>query len=148
MKVNFAEKKLTLTDVLYVSKLNKNLLSIKAVSRHRVTVEFRLKSMLFKHNESVVTTANQHSSVYIVRSLSEKVAFKVQIYQDLTTSLTLSVTAGGDSLASELTSQLNRAVSDYVISSFITSYTTEGLKHTSKNSNSLTKAQSNYLKWY
>ena len=76
MKINFIEKKLTLTDVLYISELNKNLLLIKAVSRYRVTVEFKLKSILFKHNESVIATVNQHSSVYIVRSLSEKVAFK------------------------------------------------------------------------
>ena len=63
VKVNFVEKKLILTDVLYISELNENLLSIETVSRHKVTVKFELKSVLFKHNESVVATTNQHSSV-------------------------------------------------------------------------------------
>ena len=146
MKVNFAEKKLTLIDVLYIFKLNKNLLLIEAVSRHRVTVKFKLKSVLFKHNRSVIATANQYSSVYIVRSLSEKVTFKIQIYQNLTTSLTLSVTAEGDSSVLKLISELDRAVLSYVVSISTTFYATEGLEHTFKNSYSSTQTQSNYLK--
>ena len=71
--MNFVEKKLTLTDVFYISELNENLLLIEAVSRHRVTVKFELKSILFKHNRSIVATTNQHSLIYIVRSLSRKV---------------------------------------------------------------------------
>ena len=138
MKINFTEKKLTLIDVLYVSKLNENLLLIEAVSRHRVTVKLELKSILFKHNRSVIVTANQCSLIYIVRSLSRKVAFKVQIYQNLTISLTLSVTAEGDSSALKLTLKLNRALSDYLINNSATSYIIEGLKYTLKNSNSLT----------
>ena len=123
--MNFAEKKLTLTDVLCIFKLNRNLLLIKAVSRHRVTVKFRLKSVLFKHNRSVIATANQHSSVYIIRSLSRKVIFKIQIYQNLTTSLTLSVTAEEDLSVLKPALKLNRALSDYIVSNSITSYANE-----------------------
>ena len=144
--MNFTEKKLTLTDVLYISELNRNLLSIEAVSRHRVTVEFRLKSILFKHNESVVATVNQHSSVYIVKSLSRKVAFKIQVYQNLIISLTLSVTVEGDLLALKLTLKLNRAVLSHVVNNLTTSYTMENLEHTLRNLSSLTQTQSNYLK--
>ena len=140
MKVNFIEKKLTLTDVLYISKLNESLLLIEAVSRHEVTVKFRLKSVLFKHNRSVIATANQYSSVYIIRSLSKKVTFKVQAYQNLTISLTLSVTAERDSSASELISELDRAVLSHVVNNSATSYAIEDLGHTLKNSNSLTQA--------
>ena len=139
MKINFTEKKLTLTDILYIFKLNRNLLLIKAVSRHRVTVKFKLKSVLFKHNESVIAIINQHSSVYIVKSLSEKVIFKIQVYQNLTMSLTLSVTAEGDLSVSDLTLKLNKALSDYVVNNSATSYTIESLEHTSKNFNSLTQ---------
>ena len=146
VEVNFAEKKLTLTDVLYIPELNRNLLSIEAVSRHRVTVKFELKSVLFKYNESVIVIINQYSSVYIVRSLSGKVAFKVQAYQNSTISLTLSATAGGDSSALKLTSELDRAVLSHVIDNSVISYATEGLKHLFKNSNSLTQTQFNYLK--
>ena len=39
-EIFFNEKKLTLNEVLYVSKLNENLLSIRAVSSHRITVKF------------------------------------------------------------------------------------------------------------
>ena len=134
--------------VLYVSKLNENLLLIEAASRYRVTVEFRLKSVLFKHNESVVATVNQHSSVYIIRSLSEKVAFKVQVYQNLTTSLALSVTVEKDLSALKLTLKLDRAVLSHVVNNSTTSYTTESLEHTLKSSNSLTQTQSDYLKWH
>ena len=146
VKLNFVEKKLTLTDVFYIFKLNRNLLLIEAVSRHRVTVKFRLKSVLFKHNRSVIATANQYSSVYIVRSLSRKVTFKVQVYQNSTTSLTLPVTVERDSLALKLTLKLNKAVLNYVINNFITFYTMKGLKYILKNSNSLTQAQTDYLK--
>ena len=148
MKVNFTEKKLTLTDVLYIFKLNGNLLLIEAVSRHEVTVKFRLKSVLFKHNESVSITANQYSSVYIVRSLSEKVTFKIQIYQNSTISLTLSVIAERDLSALKLTLELDRAVLSYVIDNSITSYAIESLEHMFKNFNSLTLTQFNYLKWH
>ena len=40
VKVFFEEEKLTLNEVLYVSKLDRNLLSIRAVSSHRITVKF------------------------------------------------------------------------------------------------------------
>ena len=72
--------------------------------------------------------------------------FKIQVYQNLTTSLTLSVTVRRDLSASELTLKLDKTVLSYVISNFITSYTMKGLKHTPENSNSLTQAQSDYLK--
>ena len=146
MKVNFIEKKLTLTDVLYIFKLNRNLLLIKAVSRHKVTVKFKLKSILFKHNKSVIATVNQYSSVYIIKSLSEKLVFKIQTYLNLITSLALSMTVEGDLSALKLTSELNRALSDYIVNNSATSYTIKSLKHISKNSNSLTQTQFNYLK--
>ena len=148
VEVDFAGKKLTLTDVLYVPELNGNLLLIGAASRHGVTVKFGLKSVLFKHNGSVVATANQHSSVYIFRSLSGKVAFKVQAYQNLTMSLALPATAGGDPSASGLAPELDGAVSSHVVGNPATPYATEGLGHTPKNPDSSTQAQSDYLKWH
>ena len=39
-EVFFDEKKLIFSEVLYVLKLNRNLLSIETVSSHRITVEF------------------------------------------------------------------------------------------------------------
>ena len=79
-EIFFKEEKLTLNEVLYVSELNRNLLSIKAVSSHRITVKFQTRNVFFKHNESVIATAKCHSSVYILKSLNREVIFKVQIY--------------------------------------------------------------------
>ena len=56
VKVFFEEEKLTLNEVLYVSELDRNLLSIKAVSSHTITVKFQTRNLLFKHNKSVVVT--------------------------------------------------------------------------------------------
>ena len=79
-EVFFKEEKLTLNEVLYVSELNKNLLLIKAISSHRITVKFHIRNVLFKHNKSVVVTAKPHSSIYILKSLNREMTFKVQIY--------------------------------------------------------------------
>ena len=51
------KKRLTLSDVLYVSELNKNLLLIEAVSNHSITVKFQIEKIIFRYNESVITTA-------------------------------------------------------------------------------------------
>ena len=58
------------------------------------------------------------------------------------------MTVKGDSSVLKLNLKLDRAVSSYVIDNSATSYAIKSLEHTSKNSNSLTQVQSDYLKWY
>ena len=53
-EVFFNEKKLTLNEVLYILKLNRNLLLIRAVSSHEITVKFETKNVLFKHNKNII----------------------------------------------------------------------------------------------
>ena len=79
-EVFFKEEKLTLNEVLYVLRLDRNLLLIRAVSSHRITVKFQTRNVLFKHNKSVVTITKCHSSVYILKSLNREMTFRVQTY--------------------------------------------------------------------
>ena len=97
----------------YVSKLDRNLLSIEAVSSHRITVKFWTRNVLFKHNESVVATAKCHSSVYILKSLNREIIFKVQIHWCAFIELTASVTTEKALPILKLVSESVRAVSEY-----------------------------------
>ena len=75
MKVTISGGIFTLEDVLHVPNLDGNLLSIGAARKHGITVEFGLKNVLFKHNGTVVCTAMQHGSIYVVKSTNGKMAF-------------------------------------------------------------------------
>ena len=54
VKILINKEILTLNNILYVFKLNKNLLLIKIVRQCNITVKFSLKNILFKHFKSIV----------------------------------------------------------------------------------------------
>lgn len=47
VEVCYNDKVLTLTDILFVLKLNRNLLSIKAASKNSITVKFKFINIVF-----------------------------------------------------------------------------------------------------
>ena len=144
-------KRLTLSDVLYMSELNRNLLSIEAVSSHDITVKFQNKEAVFEHKESVIATAKCHDSVYILKSLNRKVTFRVQTYSTLTNELTALTTAERASPMLELTSESVRAVTEYERVSVNDSAVRGDFTSIFlilKNSDFLTKAQTEYQKWH
>ena len=150
-EILFKEEKLTLNEVLYVSELDRNLLSIRAVSSHRITVKFWARDVLFKHNESIVATVKCHSSVYVLKSLNREVIFKVQIYWCVFSELTASATAERALSISELVSKSVRAVLKYEEVSVNDSMTRENFTSItlrSENPHFLTQTQTDYQKWH
>ena len=148
-EIFFKEEKLTLNKVLYVLRLDRNLLLIKTVSSHRITVKFWARNVLCKHNESVVATVKYHSSVYILKSLNREVIFEVQIYWCVFNKLTASVTAERALPMSELVSELVRVV--LKISEVNDSALVRAVSENNKvvvNDSALTQTQSNYQKWH
>ena len=148
-EVCFGGKTLTLKNIFYVSELDRNLLLIGAASKNGVTVEFRLKRVLFKHQGNVITTVNQHSSVYILKLTNGKVAFKVQTYQKLMSSMAAPVTAGGAPPILELTLEPVGAVSEQVGGSHEAPASGEALGPvTPEILNFSNQPQTDYWKWH
>ena len=149
VEVCFKGKTLTLIDILFVSELDGNLLSIEAVSKHSITVKFELINIVFKHNGVIVATANQHGSVYVIESTNRKAVFKVQVSEKSMKSLAAPATAEGGVPILELTSELVRAVSEKVGDPFKTASAEEVLgPDTPEISKLLNQPQTDYWKWH
>ena len=145
------EKRLTLSDVLYMSELNRNLLSIEAVSSHGITMKFWDKEAVFEYKESVIATVKHHSSAYILKLLNRKVTFRVQTYSTLTNKLTALTTAKRALPMLELISESVRAVTEHEEASVNDSAVREDFTSIFlilKNSDFLIKAQTEYQKWH
>ena len=150
-EILFKEEKLTLNEVLYVLRLDRNLLLIRAVSSHRITVKFWARDVLFKHNKNIVATAKCHSLIYILKSSNREVTFKVQIYQCVFSELTASVTAERALSMSELALKSVRAVLKYEKALVNDSMTRENFTPITlrlKNPHFLTQTQTDYQKWH
>ena len=151
VKVLFKEEKLTLNEVLYVLRLDRNLLSIRAVSSHRITVKFWVRDVFFKHNKSIVAITKCHSSVYILKSLNREVTFKVQIYWHVFSELTASVTAERALSMSKLALKSVRAVLKYeraLVNNSMTRENFTSITLRSENPHFLTQTQTDYQKWH
>ena len=108
-EVFIKRERLTLSEILYVLRLDRNLLLIEAVSSHSIAVKFQNEKAVFRHNESVIAMTRWHSLIYILQSTNRKMTFKVQIYQKTVNDLTASVTTEGASPMLELTLKSVRA---------------------------------------
>ena len=140
-------KRLTLSDVLYVSELNRNLLLIEAVSSHSITVKFWDKIAVFRYNKSVIATAIWFSSVYILKSSNRKVTFKVQIYQKLINDHTASVTAEEALFMSDISLKCVRAVSECVRA--VSEHERASLNDSEVSKSDFSaQAQTDYQKWH
>ena len=148
-EVCFGGKTLTLKDVLYVPELDGNLLLLGAASKNGVTVEFELERVLFKHQGNVIATANQHSSVYILKLTNGKVAFKVQTYQKSMSSMAAPATAGGAPPILGLTPEPVAAVPEQVGGSHEAPASGEALGPvTPEIPNFSNQPQTDYWKWH
>ena len=114
VEVCFEGKTLALTNVLFVPELDGNLLLIGAASKHGITVEFGLTNVAFKHNGSVIATAKQHGSVYVIELTNGKAAFKAQVSKKPTRSLAAPATAEGGAPTLGLAPELVGAVPEEV----------------------------------
>ena len=145
-------KRLTLSDILYMSKLNENLLLIEAVSSHDITVKFWDKEAVFEHKESVIAMTKHHSSAYILKSLNEKVIFKVLIYSMSVNKLTVSATVKEAQFTLNLVMKSVRVVTEYVKALLHASVKKGNFtfisSESSRNSDSTTQAQTDYQKWH
>ena len=150
-EVFIKEERLTLSEILYVLRLNRNLLSIEAVSNHSIAVKFWDEKAVFKHNKSIIAIIRWHSLIYILQSTNRKITFKVQIYQKSVNDLTASMTAERALSMLKLTlksvravlkqerASLNNSVKNEVFISITSEY--------SENSDFSTQTQTEYQKW-
>ena len=139
----------TLEDVLHVPNLDGNLLSIGAARKHGITVEFGLKNVLFKHNGTVVCTAMQHGSIYVVKSTNGKTAFQVQAYGKPANGLAAPAITGGGPSTSEPIPQLVGAAPEHGGGSNEAPSDEEDLGHNTPEFPDLApQAQTNYWKWH
>ena len=147
-RAKFGKKLTILKNVLYVSELNSNLLSIEAAQNHHVTVKFSLKKIEFKYHEVTIATVMKIDSVYVVRSSDRKTAFKAQSHEKSVTHLITSVTVQGEFPDSELASELVSAGKESLEEKSETSESEMLLEHKTPEKPAIPQSQTEFQKWH